>query len=172
MSALFIPLLLIAVAAYGSYKKLDTFSLMIKGAKSGLEIAKGILPSLVVLLTAVYMLRASGAAEAAARFLSPLFEKLGIPPDCAPLMLLRPVSGSGALAIGAEIMERMGPDSYAGRCAAVMLGSTETTFYVIALYFGSLGIKKTRHAVPAALLADLTGFIIAALSVRLILGHG
>lgn len=172
MTSLFIPLLLVLVGAYGIYKKLDIFSLMIKGAKSGLSVVTGILPALTILLSAVYMLRASGATDAIAEFLAPLFQLLGIPSDCAPLMLLRPISGSGALAIGSEIMERHGADSFIGRCAAVMLGSTETTFYVIALYFGSLGIKKTRHTVPAALMADLTGFIVAALSVRLISGRG
>ncbi len=167
MSALLIPLLLLSIGIWGVHKKVDIFSAMIKGAKDGLSVAVGILPSLTVLLTAVYMLRASGATEALAQLLSPVFDRIGIPPDCAPLMLLRPVSGSGALAIGTDIMERSGPDSFIGRCAAVMLGSTETTFYVIAIYFAAAGIKKTRHAVPAALLADLVGFIMAALSVRL-----
>ncbi len=163
-----VPLLLVTVGLWGIYKKVDIFSAMIKGAKDGLGVAVGILPALAVLLTAVYMLRASGALEALSQLLSPLWGWLGLPPECAPLMLLRPVSGSGALAIGAEIMERCGVDSFPGRCAAVMLGSTETTFYVIAVYFAAAGIKKTRHAVPAALLADLVGFIIAAISVRLI----
>lgn len=167
MSALIVPLLLLTVSLWGVYKKVDIFSAMIKGAKEGLAVATGILPSLTVLLTAVYMLRASGAMEVIAELLSPILAPLGIPSDCIGLMLLRPVSGSGALAIGAEIMERFGTDSFIGRCAAVMLGSTETTFYVIAIYFAAAGIKKTRHAVPAALLADLVGFIMAALSVRL-----
>ena len=167
MSAVLIPLLLLCVGIFAAYKRVDVFSAMIKGAKEGLSVCGGILPSLTVLLTAVYMLRASGATEALANFLRPVFERQGIPSDCAPLMFLRPVSGSGALAIGSEIMERFGPDSFAGRCAAVMLGSTETTFYVIALYFAAAGIKKTRHAVPAALLADLVGFIMAGISVRL-----
>lgn len=162
------PLLLLTVGLWGIYKKVDIFAAMIKGAKEGLGVATGILPSLTVLLTAVYMLRASGALEALAGLLSPVFGWLGIPADCAPLMLLRPVSGSGALAIGADIMESAGADSFIGRCAAVMLGSTETTFYVIAVYFAAAGIKKTRHAVPAALLADLAGFIMAAVSVRLL----
>ncbi len=170
MSALLVPLLMLSIAAYALYKRVDIFSAMINGAKDGLKVAIGILPSLIVLLTAVYMLRASGALEAAAKLLHPIFEWLGIPADCAPLMLMRPVSGSGALAIGAEIMEQSGPDSFIGRCAAVMLGSTETTFYVIAVYFAAAGIKKTRHAVPAALMADLAGFIMAAISVRLIFG--
>ena len=167
MSALLVPLLLLTVGLWGIYKKVDIFSAMVKGAKDGLGVAVSILPSLAVLLTAVYMLRASGALEALAGLLSPVFAYLGIPSDCAPLMLLRPVSGSGALAIGSEIMKNAGVDSFTGRCAAVMLGSTETSFYVIAVYFAAAGIKKTRHAVPAALLADLVGFIMAALCVRL-----
>ncbi len=168
MSALIVPALLLIVGAYGLYKRVDIFSAMIKGAKDGLRVAVDILPALTVLLTAVYMLRASGALEALAEVLQPIFAWLGIPAECAPLMLLRPVSGSGALAIGAEIMEQSGPDSFIGRCAAVMLGSTETSLYVIAVYFAAARIKKTRHAVPAALMADLAGFIMAAISVRLI----
>lgn len=168
MSSLIVPLLLVCTAIWGVYRKVDIFSAMVKGSKDGLSVALGILPALTVLLTAVYMLRASGVTDAVAGLLSPLFELLGIPGDCAPLMLLRPVSGSGALAIGSEIMERFGVDSFTGRCAAVMLGSTETTFYVIAVYFAAAGIKKTRHAVPAALLADIVGFIAACVSVKLI----
>ena len=167
MTALIVPALLVTVAAWCAYKKVDLFSAMGAGAKDGWQVVKSILPSLVVLLTAVYMLRASGALAALAKLCAPLFSLLGIPPETAALIFLRPVSGSGALAVGSEIMSRFGPDSYLGRCAAVMLGSTETTFYVIAVYFGAAGIKKTRHAVPAALAADLTGFVMAALSVRL-----
>ena len=167
MTALFVPALLVFVAAWCAYKKVDLFSAMAAGAKDGLRVVKSILPSLVVLLTAVCMLRASGALEALAKLCAPLFSLLGIPAETAALIFLRPVSGSGALAVGSELISRFGPDSCIGRCAAVMLGSTETTFYVIAVYFGALKIKKTRHAVPAALMADLVGFITAALTVRL-----
>lgn len=167
MTALIVPALLAVVGAWAVYKKVDLFSAMTGGARDGLQTVKAILPSLIVLLTAVTMLRASGALEALARLCAPLLSLLGIPPETAPLMFLRPVSGSGALAVGSELMTRYGPDSYLGRCAAVMLGSTETTFYVAAVYFGAAGIKKTRHAVPAALIADLVGFIMAALTVRL-----
>ena len=114
--------------------------------------------------------RASGALEALTSLLSPLLTLLGIPPETAPLMLLRPVSGSGALAAATELIGQYGPDSYIGRTAAVMLGSTETTFYVIAVYFGAAGIKRTRWAVPAALCADITGFAVSALAVRLLWG--
>ena len=170
MSALIVPLLLACTGFYALSKKTDVFSAMTEGARDGLKTAAGILPGLCVLLPAVYMLRAAGLPEALAELLSPLLEKLGIPGETSALMLLGPLSGSGALAIGAEILETFGPDSYIGRVASVMLGSTETTFYVIAVYFGAAGIKNTRHAVPAALMADLASFVMSAVSVRLVFG--
>ena len=118
------------------------------------------------------MLRASGAMDLLENILRPVLIRLGIPPETAALLLIRPVSGSGALAIGSELMAAHGPDSYIGRVAAVMLGSTETTFYTIAVYFGSAGIRRTRYAIPAALAADLAGFIAAAFTVRLFFGAG
>ena len=125
---------------------------------------------LIALLTAVYMLRASGALTLLTRLLTPVLERLGIPPETAALLLVRPVSGSGALAVGSELMAAHGPDSYIGRCAAVMLGCTETTFYTIAVYFGAAGIRRTRYTIPAALTADLAGFMAAAWSGRLFFG--
>lgn len=157
-------------ALWGVLSGTDVFEAMVDGIKDGLGVLLRIFPSLVALLTAVYMLRASGALEALTALLSPLLTLLGIPAETAPLMLLRPVSGSGALAAAAELIGQYGPDSYIGRTAAVMLGSTETTFYVIAVYFGAAGIKRTRWAVPAALCADITGFAVSALAVRLIWG--
>ena len=121
-------------------------------------------------MTAVYMLRASGLMEVLGGLLAPVLVKLGIPPETAAMLFIRPVSGSGALAIGSELMAAHGPDSYVGRVAAVMLGSTETTFYTIAVYFGSAGVRKTRYAIPAALAADLTGYMAAALAVRVMFG--
>ena len=115
------------------------------------------------------MLRASGFFDLSARFLSPLFHALGMPPELAPLMLVRPVSGGAALAVGAELMKTYGADSLIGKTAAVMLGSTETTFYTISVYFGASGIRDTRHTVFAALLADCTGFFMACLTTRLFL---
>ena len=157
-------------ALWGVLSGTDVFEVMLDGIKDGLGVLLRIFPSLVALLTAVYMLRASGALEALTALLSPLLTLLGIPPETAPLMLLRPVSGSGALAAATELIGQYGPDSYIGRTAAVMLGSTETTFYVIAVYFGAAGIKRTRWAVPAALCADITGFAVSALTVRLLWG--
>ena len=113
------------------------------------------------------VMRASGAMEVLGNLLAPLLTLLGIPEETAGLLLIRPVSGSAALAMGSELMEIYGPDSYIGRCAAVMLGSTETTFYTVAVYFGSAGIRKTRYAIPAALIADLVGFAAAAWAVRI-----
>ena len=122
------------------------------------------------LLTAVSMLRASGALDLAARLLAPLLDRVGVPSELLPLMLVRPISGSAALGVGAELIGTYGPDSYLGRVAAVMLGSTETTFYTIAVYFGAVGVTRTRYALPAALCADLTGFLAAAWAVRLCFG--
>ena len=126
-----------------------------------------IAPSLVVLLSAVGMLRSSGALEALSRLLSPVLEFLGIPAETVLLLLVRPLSGSAALAIGAELIAAHGPDSLVGRTTAVMLGSTETTFYTVSVYFGSWGIRKTRYAIPAALIADFVGFLSASWTVRL-----
>ena len=121
----------------------------------------------VLLLTAVHMLRASGAAEYLGKVLEPVFSFLGIPPECALLVLIRPISGSAALAVGTDLMAAHGVDSLVGRTAAVMLGSTETTFYTISVYFGAAGIRKTRYTLPAALFADFVGFLAASWTVRM-----
>lgn len=166
-STLVIPVLLAFVAVYGMGKRVDVYAVLTHGAEEGLSVMLRIIPALVGLLTAVSMFRASGAMEWFSGLFAPLLNLLGVPQETVPLMLIRPVSGSGALAVGSDLMTTYGPDSYIGRVAAVMLGSTETTFYTIAVYFGSAGIHKSRHTIPAALIADLTGFIAAALSVRL-----
>jgi spore maturation protein B len=114
------------------------------------------------------MLRASGALDALTHLLTPLFDFLGVPPEMASLALLRPLSGSGALAVGSELIESHGPDSFIGRAVSVMLGSTETTFYTIAVYFGAAKIKRTRYAVPAALTADFVGLVAACIMTRLL----
>ena len=170
MSSLFdliVPLIILGTAAWALYRRVDVFEAITTGAAEGLKTVLKIFPNLVCLLTAVYMLRASGAMEASALFLSPLLDLLGIPAETASLMAVRPISGSGALALGATLIETHGPDSLIGRTVAVMLGSTETTFYTIAVYFGAVGVQKTRYAIPAALVADFVGFWLAALSVRL-----
>ena len=170
-SALVIPVLLSAAAVYGMGKRVDVYRALTKGAEEGLSVLLRIVPTLVGLLTAVSMFRASGATEWLSALCAPLLDLLKIPSEHRPLMLIRPVSGSGALAVASDIISVYGPDSYPGRVAAVMLGSTETTFYTIAVYFGAAGIYRSRHAVPAALTADLVGFFASALAVRLFFGY-
>ena len=149
-------------------KKENTYDLLLQGGAEGLKLLLHITPALVILLTAVTMLRASGAVDLLSSLLAPFFRLFGIPPETAMLVLIRPISGSAALAVGADLMAEYGPDSLIGRTAAVMLGSTETTFYTVSVYFGAAGVKKTRYALPAALFADLVGFCMASWSVRLL----
>ena len=145
----------------------DTYSLLLSGAADGLKLLVSIVPALILLLTAVTMLRASGAIEIISAVFAPVFRFLGIPPETAMLVLVRPISGSAALAVGADLMAQYGVDSLIGRTAAIMLGSTETTFYTISVYFGAAGVRKTRYTVIAALIADLTGFLVASWTARL-----
>lgn len=165
-----VPCLIAVVACYGAYRRVDVYDGLITGAGEGLGVVLRIVPPLIALMTAVYMLRASGALELLAGLLAPLLTAIGLPAEVVGLMLVRPISGSAALGVGAELIETYGPDTYIGRVAAVMLGSTETTFYTIAVYFGAVGIRKTRYAVPAALCADLVGFLAASWAVRLFFG--
>ena len=166
MTDYLIPLLLLAASLLALRRKENTYDLLLQGGAEGLRLLLTITPALVILLTAVHMLRASGAVELLSTFLAPLFHLAGIPPETAMLVLIRPFSGSAALAVGAELMAQYGPDSPVGRTVAVMLGSTETTFYTISVYFGAAGIQKTRYAVPAALFADFVGFFMASMTVR------
>lgn len=168
MLEMMVPFIIAIVALYGILQRVDVYDALVHGAADGLGVLIRIVPPLIGLLTAVYMLRASGALELAAQALGPLLERLGIPAETIALLLVRPVSGSAALGVGADLIGTYGPDSLIGRTAAVMLGSTETTFYTIAVYFGAAGIVKTRYAVPAALCADLAGFIAASWAVRVL----
>lgn len=161
-----VPLILFLTMAVALGKKENAYDTMLSGAAEGLRLIASILPALILLLSAVHMLEASGAAETISRLLSPIFAWFGIPPETALLVLVRPLSGSAALAVGADLMARYGVDSAVGRTAAVMLGSTETTFYTISVYFGAAGIKKTRYTIPAALFADFIGFLMASWTVR------
>lgn len=166
MTDYLIPGLMLAASLAALRRKENSYDILLGGAAEGLGILKSILPSLVLLLTAVSLFRASGAMELLSQILAPLFHFFGIPVECAMLVLVRPISGSAALAIGGELIAAYGPDSAIGRTAAIMLGSTETTFYTISVYFGAAGIRKTRYALPAALIADLTGFIAASWTAR------
>ena len=170
MAEYIVPLVLAVTAIAALRRRENAYDILTDGARDGFRMLLTIAPSLVVLMCAVGMLRASGALEALSVRLSPVLKFLGIPPETVLLLLVRPISGSAALAIGAELIAIHGPDSLIGRTAAVMLGSTETTFYTISVYFGAWGIKKTRYAVPAALIADLTGFLAASWTVRLFYG--
>lgn len=167
MIDLLIPGIMVLVSCISLWKKQDVYSALIKGGENGLRIVFTIIPSLIMLLSAVHMLRSSGAIDEFAGFLYPVFDFLGIPPETAPLMLIRPISGSAALAVGADLMQTYGVNSQIGRTAAIMLGSTETTFYTIAVYFGAAKIEKSRYAIPAALIADFTGFFMASVTTKL-----
>ena len=166
MTDYIVPLLLAGISLTALIRGENGYDIMLQGASEGLTLIRTILPSLILLLTAVHMLRASGAIEFLSQLAGPVFRFFGIPPETAPLVLIRPISGSAALAVGAELMNHYGVDSQIGRTVAVMLGSTETTFYSISVYFGAAGIKKTRYTIPAALFADFVGFFMASLTVR------
>jgi len=167
-----VPFLMLGVSLWGMVRRVDLWGALVDGAGEGLRVTARIVPPLVALLTAVYMLRASGALELLGQALGPVLAAVGVPAETIGLLLVRPVSGSAALGVGAELISTYGPDSLIGRTAAVMLGSTETTFYTVAVYFGAAKIAKTRYAVPAALCADAAGFLAASWAVRLVFGAG
>ena len=167
MADYIVPGILLTASLLTLRKKENAYDRLLEGAADGLKLLASILPSLILLLTAVHMLRASGAVEMLTGLFTPVFSFFGIPPETAMLVLIRPISGSAALAVGAELMATYGVDSPIGRTAAVMLGSTETTFYTISVYFGAAGIQKTRYTLPAALFADFVGFFMASWTVRL-----
>lgn len=167
MTDYLIPMILLLASAVSLGKKENSYSLLLEGGAEGLRLLKDILPTLVLLLTAVELFRSSGAAELLQALCGPLFALFGIPAECALLVLVRPISGSAALAVGTSLMQTYGVDSQIGRTAAVMLGSTETTFYTISVYFGAAGIRRTHYTLPAALFADLVGFTAAAWTAKL-----
>ena len=169
MSDFVIPVFIALIMIIGLAKRVDVFSEFTDGAKENLKSAFDVLPALIALMTAIGMFKASGGLEIISSAIAPLTEFLGFPRECIPLALIRPVSGSGALAVFESILTEVSPDSFAGRVASVVIGSTETTFYTIAVYYGITKVKKTKHAIASSLTADLTGFILSALTVRLIL---
>jgi len=164
------PLIIACVMLYAAFKGVDLYPVMLRGAKKGLELCAELLPALTVLFSAIYLLRAAGIPQLLSRIFAPVLSLLGIPPETGIIMLLRPLSGSGALAAAAELIESHGADSLIGRTAAVMVGSSETTFYVAAVYLAAAGVKKSRWAIPAALIADLACFISSAWICRLMWG--
>ena len=168
MTDYIVPLILLSISLLALRHKENAYDILLQGASEGLVLIKNILPALILLLTAVQMLKVSGAVENLSKLAAPLFSPFGIPPETAILVLIRPISGSAALAVGAELMAEYGVDSPIGRTVAVMLGSTETTFYTVSVYFGAAGIQKTRYTLPAALFADFVGFFMASWTVRLL----
>ena len=159
LSTWLLPLLIVAFLLYGTAKDVKVYGSLVSGAKEGFDVALKIIPFLVAILVAVGMFRASGAMDMLVSVLSPVTSLIGFPGEALPMALLRPLSGSGAYGVAAEIMQTNGPDSFVGYLVSTMQGSTETTFYVLALYFGAAGIRYARHALIACLIADAAGIV-------------
>lgn len=165
-----VPVIVAAIILCGMIKRENVFALFLQGAKEGIGISLDILPALIGLMLAVEMFKASGALDFLVYIFAPVGKALHFPSEIIPLAIMRPVSGSGSLTVFESILKTYGADSFIGRVAAVMQGSTETTFYTVAIYYGAVGVTKTRHTLPAALSADFIGFVMSILSVRLIFG--
>ncbi len=163
-----IPVFLLFIPIYGAMRKVKVYECFVEGAKEGFQVGVRIIPYLVAILVAVGMLRGAGAIDLLARWLDPILRWAGIPAEILPLAIMRPLSGSGSLGIVTELVKAHGPDSFIARLAATAYGSTETTFYVLAVYFGAVGIKKARHAVAAGLFADIVSLIAAVFICRMV----
>ncbi len=160
-----LPVLIIVIISYGIYKKINVFEAFTDGISKGFSIIMKISPTIIGLVTAVFMLRASGVIDEVTKLVTPLFLATKIPPEVTPLMLLKPISGGGGFAIGSEIIKTYGADSYIGRVAAVMLASSETSIYTMSIYYGSLGINKIKYTLICALFADFVAFFMSAYTV-------
>jgi spore maturation protein B len=165
-SKFIIPLMLVLIPLYGLVKRVPVYEEFVTGAKEGFSIAVRIIPYLVAILFAVGMFRASGAMQFLEDWMRPILAPIGIPPEIMPMAITRPLSGGGSLAVLADMAKVHGMDSVFVKIAGVMYGACETTFYVIAVYFGAVGIKKTRHAVPAGLIADAAGVVLSVYIVK------
>lgn len=154
-----IPAVILGILIFGVIKKVNVYDCFVEGAKEGLENMFGIVPPLIALMMGIYMLRESGVIDVLCNVLSPVTKWLNIPGEIIPLALLRPISGSASLAVIDDIFKNCGIESIPSKIASVMMGSTETTFYTIAVYFGSVGIKRSKHTIPAALTADFVGMM-------------
>lgn len=161
-----VAVIIVLVVGCGLWRRVDVFGSFTQGVKEGFGTIKAMAPPLIGLIVGVSMLEASGFFEALTGWITPLCRLIGVPPEVVPLGMLRPVTGSGSFAVLNTVLEVHGPDSVIGKIASVMAGSTETTFYAIAVYYGAVGLKKTRHTIPAALTADMTAMIAAAWLVR------
>jgi spore maturation protein B len=163
-----IPVFLLGIPVYGALKRVKVYESFVEGAKGGFQMAIRIIPYLVAILVAVGMLRGAGAIDLLAQWLDPVFRRIGFPAEILPLAIMRPLSGSGSLGIVTELIKAHGPDSFIARLAASAYGSTETTFYVLAVYFGAVGIKRSRHAVISGLTADIVSLVAAIVICRLV----
>lgn len=168
VTSFILPVITAGIVLFGLFKRVKIFDCFVSGAKKGFQSAVNLLPPLMGLVLGVTMLRQSGALTVITRMLEPIAEISGIPVDVLPLTVLSPISGSGSLTMFEQILKSFGPDSLEGRVASIIMGSTETTFYAVTVYYGSVGIKKSGCTVPAALLADMTSFIVSAMSAVLI----
>lgn len=168
LSVLAVPALLLGVLVYGAAKKVKVYEAGVEGAKEGIRVAVRIIPYLVLMLVAIAVFRAGGAMDLLVSLLRPVTDLVGFPPEAMPMALMRPLSGSGSLGVMSETMKVHGTDSFIGTLVSTFYGSTETTLYVVAVYFGSVGIRNTRHALPTGLLADLISFLAALFFVRLL----
>jgi spore maturation protein B len=162
-----IPAFLVGIPVFGAFRKVKVYESFVEGAKEGFQVAIRIIPYLVAILTAVGMLRAAGAIDLLAALLDPVLRRIGMPAEMLPLAIMRPLSGSGSMGLVAELVKTHGADSLLARMAATAYGSTETTFYVLAVYFGSVGIKKIRHALIGGLVADLVSLIVSVIVCRI-----
>lgn len=163
-----IPLMIVLIPLYAAWRKVPVYETFVDGAKDGFDTAIRIIPHLVGMMASISIFRASGALDALMGFVRPLFERLGVPGEVLPLALLRPITGSGSLAYSADLMQQFGPDSLIGRMASTIQGSTDTTLYVLVVYFGAVGIRRTKYALKVGLFSDLVGFA-AAVAICLLL---
>lgn len=158
-----LPAIILLILTLGLVKRVPLYETFTDGAKDGFKVSVNIIPYLVAIIVAISMLRASGTIELVGQLLAPLLAKLNIPVDTIPVMIVRSLSGSAALGVFSDIANNLGPDDYATKLSAVMVGSSETTFYVLAVYFGAVGISKLRYALCVGLLADFIGIVAAVL---------
>ncbi|WP_284141250.1 MULTISPECIES: spore maturation protein [unclassified Virgibacillus] len=170
VSAWLIPFILLLILLTATWKKIPSYELFVEGGKEGIKMAVSLLPFLVGMIVSISILRSSGALEAFIELITPLLALIGIPPDIIPLALVRPISGTAALGMTTELISTHGPDSFIGRLASTMQGSTDTTLYILTVYFGAIGIRKMGYALKVGLLADLIGILASVVIVTLIFG--
>ena len=166
VSLLILPIMILVILTFGILKKVPVYEEFVEGAKDGFKVSITIIPYLVALIVAISMFRASGALDWIAQILAPLMTKFSIPSDIVPIMFTRSLSGSATLGLFSELASTHGPEAFATKLAAIMVGSSETTFYVLSVYFGAVGIKKFRYALITGIMADITGIVIAILVAR------